>query len=176
MFFRIGNFYFTFTTITVHQSITFEKNTLMSKIRLTKEFTFEMAHILEGYDGPCRNVHGHSYRLKVTVIGSPISDNSNPKLGMVMDFGQLKMIVKTQVVDRFDHVLLVKSDSELLKHCNMLSLGKIEPVDYQPTCENLLLHIAELIAHKLPINIKLHSLKLHETATSYAEWFASDNE
>lgn len=148
----------------------------MSKIRLTKEFTFEMAHVLEGYDGPCRNVHGHSYRLKVTVIGSPISDTSNPKLGMVMDFGQLKKIVKAQVVDRFDHVLLVKSDSELLKQCHLLSLGKIEPVNYQPTCENLLVHIAELISSELPSNIMLHSLKLHETATSYAEWYASDNE
>ncbi|PKP40434.1 MAG: 6-carboxytetrahydropterin synthase QueD, partial [Bacteroidetes bacterium HGW-Bacteroidetes-12] len=142
----------------------------MSKIRLTKEFTFEMAHVLEGYDGPCRNVHGHSYRLKVTVIGSPITDIANPKLGMVMDFGQLKTIVKKRVVDRFDHVLLVKSDSELLKQCNLLSLGKIEPVDYQPTCENLLIHIAELISSELPSEIKLHSLKLHETATSFAEW------
>lgn len=147
----------------------------MSRIRLTKEFTFEMAHVLEGYDGPCRNVHGHSYRLKVTVIGSPINDITNPKLGMVMDFGQLKSIVKQKVVDRFDHVLLVKSDSELLKQCNLLSLGKIEPVDYQPTCENLLIHIADLISSGLPSEIKLHSLKLHETATSFAEWFASDN-
>jgi 6-pyruvoyltetrahydropterin/6-carboxytetrahydropterin synthase len=147
----------------------------MSRIRLTKEFTFEMAHVLEGYDGPCRNVHGHSYRLKVTVIGSPINDITNPKLGMVMDFGQLKSIVKQKVVDRFDHVLLVKSDSELLKQCNLLSLGKIEPVDYQPTCENLLIHIADLISSELPSEIKLHSLKLHETATSFAEWFASDN-
>lgn len=148
----------------------------MPIIRLTKEFTFEMAHILEGYDGPCRNVHGHSYRLLVTVIGSPNTDTADPKLGMVMDFGQLKKIVRTKIVDRFDHVLLVKSDSELLKQCNMLSLGKIEPVDYQPTCENLLIHIADLISVELPKNIRLHSLKLHETATSYAEWFASDNE
>jgi 6-pyruvoyltetrahydropterin/6-carboxytetrahydropterin synthase len=147
----------------------------MSRIRLTKEFTFEMAHVLEGYDGPCRNVHGHSYRLKVTVIGSPITDKTNPKLGMVMDFGQLKSIVKQKVINRFDHVLLVKNDSELLKQCNILSLGKIEAVDYQPTCENLLIHIAELISSELPVEIKLHSLKLHETATSFAEWFASDN-
>jgi 6-pyruvoyltetrahydropterin/6-carboxytetrahydropterin synthase len=148
----------------------------MALIRLTKEFSFEMAHVLEGYDGPCKNVHGHSYRLEVTVIGVPIADKTNPKFGMVMDFGQLKSIVKRLVVDRFDHVLLVKSDSELLKHCKSLSLGKVEPVDYQPTCENLLIHIAELISSELPPETKLHHLKLNETATSYAEWFASDNE
>lgn len=147
----------------------------MPRIRLTKEFTFEMAHILEGYDGPCRNVHGHSYRLSVTILGSPINDKTHPKYGMVLDFGQLKSIVKTKVVDRFDHVLLVKSDSELLKQCNLLSLGKIEPVDYQPTCENLLSHIAQIISQELPKEVKLHHLKLHETATSYAEWYAEDN-
>jgi 6-pyruvoyltetrahydropterin/6-carboxytetrahydropterin synthase len=148
----------------------------MPNIRLTKEFTFEMAHILEGYDGPCRNVHGHSYRLQVTVIGSPIDDKSNPKFGMVLDFGQLKAIVKKQVIDRFDHVLLVNSTSKLLSNAHNLSLGKLLPVDYQPTCENLLVHIAKLLSDDLPISVKLHHLKLHETATSFAEWYASDNE
>jgi 6-pyruvoyltetrahydropterin/6-carboxytetrahydropterin synthase len=148
----------------------------MSKIRLTKDFTFEMAHVLEGYDGPCRNVHGHSYRLQVTVIGSPITDITNPKYGMVMDFGQLKAIVKRLVIDRFDHVLLVNSKSNLLKSAHNISLGKLEPVDYQPTCENLLVHIAQLISSELPQSTKLHHLKLHETATSFAEWYASDNE
>ena len=56
-------------------------------IRLTKEFTFEAAHALEGYDGLCREIHGHSYRLFVTVKGTPCADESNPKFGMVMDFG-----------------------------------------------------------------------------------------
>ena len=135
-----------------------------------------MAHVLEGYDGPCKNVHGHSYRLEVTVIGSPINNSSHPKHGMVMDFGQLKGIVNKQIVTRFDHVLLVNSNSNILKHINNLSLGKIETVDYQPTCENLLVHFALLLSAELPPEVKLHHLKLHETANSYAEWFASDNE
>jgi 6-pyruvoyltetrahydropterin/6-carboxytetrahydropterin synthase len=148
----------------------------MTRIRLTKEFSFEMAHILEGYDGPCRNVHGHSYKLEVTVIGYPISDSKNPKYGMVMDFGQLKSIVNRRIVSRFDHVLLVNSNSKLLSIADKLSLGKIEVVDYQPTCENLLIHFAKLISNELPPEVVLHHLKLHETATSYAEWFASDNQ
>lgn len=148
----------------------------MTKIRLTKEFSFEMAHVLEGYDGPCRNVHGHSYKLEVTVIGHPISDSTNPKYGMVMDFGQLKSIVNRQIVSRFDHVLLVKSNSTLLNFAEKLALGKLEVVDYQPTCENLLIHFAKLISAELPAEVTLHHLKLHETATSYAEWFASDNQ
>lgn len=135
-----------------------------------------MAHLLEGYDGPCRNVHGHSYKLEVTVIGIPIPDISNSKYGMVMDFGELKSIVNKQVVSKFDHVLLVNSNSEIARKGDLLFLEKIEKVDYQPTCENLLVHIAKLISAELPSYVKLHHLKLHETATSYAEWFASDNE
>jgi len=66
----------------------------MAKIRITKQFTFETAHALYGYDGKCRNIHGHSYKLDVTVIGEPITDMDNVKCGMVIDFGDLKHIVK----------------------------------------------------------------------------------
>ena len=66
---------------------------VMSKIRLTKEFRFEMAHALWDYDGLCRNIHGHSYILAVTVIGVPNEDRNSPTYGMVMHFGDLKRIV-----------------------------------------------------------------------------------
>ena len=82
----------------------------MNQIRVTKEFRFEAAHALKGYDGPCKNVHGHSYELSVTVIGTPITDRQSTKLGMVMDFGDLKKIIKKQIVDPFDHALLLNSD------------------------------------------------------------------
>ena len=72
----------------------------MSVIRLTKEFSFEMAHSLSGYDGACREIHGHSYKLFVTVQGEPNADPNNPKYGMVMDFGELKRIVGRLIVDR----------------------------------------------------------------------------
>lgn len=62
----------------------------MSKIRITKQFSFETGHALYGYDGKCKNVHGHSYKLSVTVIGIPITDTNNVKYGMVIDFGDLK--------------------------------------------------------------------------------------
>ena len=68
-------------------------------IRITKEFKFEMAHALMGYDGLCRNIHGHSYGLNVTVAGYPIDEEGHPKLGMVMDFGDLKKIVRKAIVD-----------------------------------------------------------------------------
>ena len=66
----------------------------MAKIRLTKIFHFDTGHALAGYDGKCRNVHGHSYTLEVTVAGEPIQDPNHVKFGMVIDFGDLKNIVK----------------------------------------------------------------------------------
>jgi len=147
----------------------------MPVIRVTKEFTFEMAHVLTGYDGPCSNIHGHSYRLYVTVIGSPISVESNPKLGMVIDFGDLKKLVKQTILNRFDHILLLKKGTDLTALAHAGKLQRTEIVDYQPTCENFLIHIAELITSELPVGTKLHHLKLHETPTSFAEWYASDN-
>lgn len=147
----------------------------MSTIRLTKEFHFELAHALEGYDGACRNIHGHSYILYVTVIGSPISSISNPKLGMIMDFGDLKGIVNSTIISRFDHALLLNQSSSMLKTLRAESFGKVESLPFQPTCENLLPYFAELISSRLPEGVKLHHLKLNETATSFAEWYASDN-
>jgi 6-pyruvoyltetrahydropterin/6-carboxytetrahydropterin synthase len=146
-------------------------------IRVTKEFHFEMAHVLWNYDGPCKNVHGHSYRLFVTLTGYPADNTDNPKNGMVIDFSDLKNIVKKQIVNIFDHsvVLSNKIDKEKSEMFKKL-FGNTVMVGYQPTCENLVADFAERIAPFIPSGVTLHSLRLYETATSFAEWFASDNE
>ncbi|MEZ5082873.1 MAG: 6-carboxytetrahydropterin synthase [Bacteroidales bacterium] len=148
----------------------------MSLIRVTKQFTFEMAHALLGYDGACKFVHGHSYGLSVTVIGNPIKDESSPKLGMVIDFGDLKKIVKETVVDVFDHALVLnaKTPRESFSMTKEL-FDKMIFVEYQPTSENMVADFAGRIGSKLPSGMKLHSIRLRETATSFADWFASDN-
>ena len=146
-------------------------------IRITKKFWFEAGHALYGYDGKCKNVHGHSYRLDVTVIGIPISDPSNVKHGMVIDFGDLKTIVKNEIVDIFDHATVFNKNTphvELAKELENRG-HNVLLVDYQPTSEMMVIDFAKKIKQRLPENIRLHSLKLQETATSYAEWFASDN-
>lgn len=149
----------------------------MSKIRITKQFDFETGHALYGYDGKCKNVHGHSYKLSVTVIGSPISDTNNVKYGMVIDFGDLKKIVKTEIVDVFDHATVFNKNTPHVELANELEKRghSVILVDYQPTSEMMIIDFAEKIKRRLPENILLHSLKLQETGTSHAEWFASDN-
>lgn len=148
----------------------------MSKIRITKEFTFEMAHALWNYDGACKNIHGHSYKLFVTISGSPIKEKDNTKFGMVMDFKDLKSIVNKHVAKILDHSLVVYKDAEgdALESVKKM-YEKVFVFDFQPTCENLVIYIANKIIPELPRGLTLHSLKLYETATSYAEWYASDN-
>ena len=149
----------------------------MSRIRITKQFSFETGHALYGYDGKCRNVHGHSYKLSVTVIGEPIEDTKNVKFGMVIDFGDLKKIVKSEIVDKFDHATVFNKNTPHAELAEELKTRghDVILVEYQPTSENMVIDFAEKIRKHLPQHIQLHSLKLQETDSSFAEWYASDN-
>ena len=133
-----------------------------------------MAHALYGYDGLCKNIHGHSYRLWVTVIGNILEDESSVKNGMVLDFSILKKIVKPEIVDKYDHSLVLNGNSP---HSNidLTAFEKVFHLPYQPTSENLVLDFVKIIKKKLPENVKLHKVILSETANSFAEWCADDN-
>lgn len=164
-------------TLTLRNGPNAPNKMIMATIRLTKEFSFEAAHSLEGYDGACREIHGHSYRLFVTIKGEPSADPYDPKQGMVMDFGSLKRIVNEQIVSRLDHAFVVRRSEQGVQLRDMLAdrYSNIVLVDYQPTCENMLADFAERLLESLPDEVELYSLRLHETASSFAEWFAEDN-
>ena len=121
-------------------------------ITVTKKYGFEACHHLPHYDGACAHLHGHSYHLDVTVTGDVIRDSTNPKCGMILDFKELKSIVKEVVVDKYDH-------SDLNDYFE------------NPTAEIMVEKIAIDIMEKLPANVFLVSVKLWETETSYAEYF-----
>ena len=148
-----------------------------NNIRITKQFSFETGHALYGYDGKCKNVHGHSYKLSVTVFGKPIADNTNVKFGMVIDFSDLKKIVKEEIVNVFDHATVFNKNTPHVELAKELSDRghNVLLVDYQPTSEMMIIDFANVIKQELPSHIKLHSLKLQETDSSYAQWFASEN-
>ena len=93
----------------------------MSTIRITKKFNFETGHALYGYDGKCKNVHGHSYKLSVTVIGQPIADATEVKYGMVIDFSDLKKIVTEEIVDVFDHATVFNKNTPHVELAKELS-------------------------------------------------------
>ena len=143
-------------------------------VRITKEFKFEMAHALYGYDGVCANIHGHSYRLWVTVKGEVKNENGHKKDGMLMDFTDLKSIVKPEIVDKYDHSLVLNANSP---HADLdLSVfNKIHYLNYQPTSENLVLDFANFIQKQLPDGVDLLKVVLSETVSSFAEWNKEDN-
>lgn len=136
------------------------------KLLLTKKFTFEMAHALDGYNGKCANLHGHSYHLEVTVEGGD-GDACPSDSGMVADFHTIKDVVQQTVLDRFDHALVLKTGTPMAATAS--AWPNTVTVPFNPTTENLLVHFATLISPALPPATRLHSLRLAETDTSVAE-------
>lgn len=142
-------------------------------MKVTKEITFDCAHMLSNYEGKCSNLHGHTYRLQVTLDG-----NVNSNTYMLLDFNELKEVLNETVMNSFDHALIVsgaeireEAEDELLnwaiKHDKKffaLEFGKT-------TCENIAPYIKQMISDEL-FERDIHctvSVRLWETPTSFAE-------
>lgn len=140
-------------------------------VTVTKIFSFDVAHALDHYPGKCRHIHGHTYSLHVTVEGNLIDKPGDPYDGMIIDFTILKKWVNDQVVKEFDHALVIRKGGYY--DTPAIFNGPDSRVilsSYQPTCENMLVEMSERLKNTCPAGIKIHSLRLYETPTSYAEW------
>lgn len=133
-------------------------------ISITKKIEFEAAHRLSNYDGPCKEIHGHTYKLEVTVTG-PIQDDTD----MVLDFKILKKLLSETVLKHFDHALILKDEPGNRQIFGAYQ-GKIIWMDHEPTAERMLVWIASSLSTLLPPPTSLESLKLYETSGSYASW------
>ena len=133
-----------------------------------------MAHALHGYDGLCKNIHGHSYKLWVTIRAKVRQEKAHKKDGMVMDFDVLKSIVKPDIIDKYDHSLVLNANSPHAE-IDFSAFEKVFFLPYQPTSENLVMDFALKIKSKLPEGIELYKVVISETATSFAEWNCEDN-
>jgi 6-pyruvoyltetrahydropterin/6-carboxytetrahydropterin synthase len=127
-----------------------------------------MAHALNGYKGDCKYIHGHSYELHVTVR-SIISEDSyiNPP-GFVIDFKELKKLIKEKVIEKFDHRLVLSQ--AFLKENPIGFQENLFVFEAEPSAENLLIYISRILRKNLSPDIKLIKLKLFETRDSYAVW------
>lgn len=133
-------------------------------VRIYKDFTFEAAHQLEGYEGACANVHGHSYKLRVGLSGMP-EEGRGPSGDFLMDFSIFKKRVKEIFLDEWDHSFLARGDEAILPALKEHG-SKIVNLGFRPTAENMCRHILwELHLSGLPVE----SVILHETETSCAE-------
>lgn len=122
-------------------------------IKTTRIFTFDSAHFLPNHAGKCAAMHGHTYKLEVTVTrdnGKLISGGSDE--GMVMDFSDLKAIVTTEVIDKMDHKILN------------------EVFSFRTTAENMSVYIFDVLTDKLrPHSVIVTKIKLWETPDSFVE-------
>jgi 6-pyruvoyltetrahydropterin/6-carboxytetrahydropterin synthase len=130
-----------------------------------------MAHAIHQYQGSCKNIHGHSYELHVTVKAKQTTESYVEGLGIILDFKELKELVQVRVVKLLDHKLLL-SKAYLATNKKEFSLDELVVFDAEPTAENILIFARDQISNSLPDHIQLHSLKLWETRDSYAEWSA----
>ncbi len=133
-----------------------------------------MAHALDGHKGLCKNIHGHTYHLSVTVSGRVMHKNDQPDDGMVIEFGDLKQLVKRNILDQLDHALVLKDTSVYLQQGNLAAHEKLVLTPFQPTCENLLMYFVSNLRPLLPQGLELAAMRLDETPTSYAEWLLTD--
>jgi 6-pyruvoyltetrahydropterin/6-carboxytetrahydropterin synthase len=138
-------------------------------ISITKIFRFETAHAIHQYQGSCKNIHGHSYELHVTVKEKVPVDGYVNGLGIIIDFKELKALVQSHMVKTLDHKLLL-SKAYLAANEHILLSEEVVVFEKEPTAENILIFARDQIASSLPAHIELHSLKLWETRDSYAEW------
>ena len=133
-------------------------------IEIAKEFHWEMGHRLPFHEGGCRNVHGHSYRMRVSVSGT-LDGN-----GMVVDYFDLRRILDP-VIDRIDHAFLCESsDAVMLAFLEENNLKRVV-VDFPSTAENIALWLLGQVAEELQgyENIAEIAVRLHETDNTYAE-------
>ena len=120
------------------------------RVSVTKRFTFEASHNLINYEGACSKLHGHSYKLYVTVSGIVYTNSESSFDSMVMDFKELKSLIDKEIVGKLDHAYL-------------------NDFYTQPTAEIMAVDIFDRISKALPLDCTLEKVRLYETEDSYAE-------
>ncbi len=133
-------------------------------LSITKIFSFEAAHRISNYQGACSQVHGHGYKLQITVSAGIPREND-----MILDFKVLKVLVQNHVLSLWDHSLMLKENVEN-RQFFLNYPGKIYWMDSEPTAERMLLDISRKLGPNLPHDVNLEEIVLYETETSFAKW------
>ena len=134
---------------------------------LKTEASFDSAHFLSGYEGKCRNIHGHCWKIEVKVKSETLESEGQLR-GMVIDFGDLKKAVRA-LADKYDHTFIYEEGS--LKESTVTALKdegfSLTPLPFRPTAENFAKHFYDLLTVSLP---GLRSVKVYETPENCAEY------
>ncbi len=149
-------------------SIYQKKQAVKKMFKIAKEFSFDMAHMLDGHDGKCQNLHGHTYKLQVEVNGDLIAEGT--KRGMVMDYSDLKSVVKREILDPMDHAYIydLNSDRESQVAKLLIDLNsKVYGIPSRTTAEEMAKYMFEKLEK---VNLPVSLIRLWETPTSYCEY------
>ena len=148
----------------------------MERVTVCKEVTFDCAHMLSGHEALCKNLHGHTYKVQVSVTNEQIIEG--PSVDMVIDFKHLKEAITKSIMDKFDHAIIFSShkfrneaEEDLFEWAYKHHMRFFE-MPRRTTAEDMALFFRELIMQELtsigytPVNI---SIRVYETPTSFAE-------
>lgn len=150
---------------------------------ISKEMTFDCAHMLSGHKGKCANLHGHTYKVQVLLEAPTIDIKGDSSDGMVMDFADLKDVMVNEIVERFDHALILSdyayhnnAESALLWWVKQFQM-KFLILPQRTTAEHMAAYMCTLVRDAylgwgVPEKcIPEIGVRLWETPTSYVEVF-----
>lgn len=144
---------------------------------VTKEITFDCAHMLSGHRGKCANLHGHTYKVQVAIVGVPKHDKGSD-CGMVLDFGDLKEVLQDHIVNVYDHAVIFsaepfrnEAEEELLDWARRNKM-RYHIMNGRTTSETMAYEMQLEISNALryvSIPFDHVSVRVWETPTSFAE-------
>ena len=136
--------------------------------QLTTEHSFDSAHFLAGYDGKCGNLHGHRWRVLLTVQSETLREDRQ-QTGMCVDFAELKKDLRTEL-DALDHVLIIEQGSLRESTMKALQEEKFQVVEmpFRPTAENFARYFYELFTLK---GYPVAKVEVYETPNNSAVYF-----
>jgi len=145
----------------------------MTETTITKRIEFDTGHRIPGHKNKCKNLHGHRFILEVTASGSLIQTKGVSDEGMVMDFADIKQVMKEKIHDVLDHGFVMSKEDPFANsfaHLRDNFQQKILLVDFVPTSENLSIWCFNQLKDVMPEGVMLKKVRLYETPNSYAEY------
>ena len=147
----------------------------MQELTITRRLEFDAGHRIPNHGGQCRHLHGHRYAIELTVHGPVHASRGQADDGMVIDFGDIKRIAMTHLVELWDHAFLVaKQDTLLINFLDSLPNHKTVVLDDVPTVENLVKfafdRLAPIFTAQTQGNLSLFRVRLYETPNCWADY------
>ncbi len=139
---------------------------------VTKVIEWDMGHRVPNHKNKCRNLHGHRYRLEVSVQGDLCAEAGSSNEGMVFDFGDLKELLRQCISEQLDHVCMYYAEDSLLREFFAAHPEQLVAiaVPFIPTAENIVRWCYEQLKAVLPPHLKITRCILYETPNSWAEY------